>query len=97
MKAEVKVELKEGIFDPEGENIKKALNLLGFSGVRDVKLTRLYTIEIDGDDNVEDMCTTLLTNPVIHKYTIRRDSMETHLLTPNAEKLKEIGEVAGIG
>lgn len=72
MKAEVKVELKEGVFDPEGENIKKSLNLLGFSGVKDVKLAKLYTIEVDGNDNVDDMCSKLLTNPVIHKYTIRK-------------------------
>lgn len=72
MKAEVKVELKEGVFDPEGENIKKALNLLGFTGVKNVKLTTLYTIEMDKNDNVEEMCTKLLTNPVIHTYTIRK-------------------------
>jgi phosphoribosylformylglycinamidine synthase len=72
MKAEVRVELKEGVFDPEGENIKKALNLLGFTGVKDVKLARLYTIEMDENDNVEEMCTKLLTNPVIHTYTIRK-------------------------
>ncbi len=72
MKAEVKVELKEGVFDPEGENIKKALNLLGFTGVKDVKLTTLYTITMDKEENIEDMCTKLLTNPVIHRYTIRK-------------------------
>ncbi len=72
MKAEVKVELKEGVFDPEGENIKKALNLLGFTGVKRVKLAKLYTIEVDGDDNVEDMCTKLLVNPVIHTHAIRK-------------------------
>ena len=72
MRAEVRVELKEGIFDPEGENIKKALNLLGFTEVKDVKLARLYTIEVDAADHVEDMCTKLLTNPVIHTYSIRK-------------------------
>jgi phosphoribosylformylglycinamidine synthase len=72
VKAEVKVELKEGVFDPEGENIKKALNLLGFTSVKNVKLATLYTIEMDTEDSVEEMCTTLLTNPVIHSYTIRK-------------------------
>ncbi|MGC1121585.1 MAG: phosphoribosylformylglycinamidine synthase subunit PurS [Candidatus Methanofastidiosia archaeon] len=72
MKAEVKVELKEGVFDPEGENIKKALNLLGFSGVKNVKLAKVYTIEMDKEENVQEMCTTLLTNPVIHTYDIRK-------------------------
>ncbi|MBU7023701.1 MAG: phosphoribosylformylglycinamidine synthase subunit PurS [Theionarchaea archaeon] len=72
MKAEVKVELKEGVFDPEGENIKKALNLLGFSGVKNVKLAKVYTIEMDKEENVQEMCTKLLTNPVIHRYDIRK-------------------------
>jgi phosphoribosylformylglycinamidine synthase PurS subunit len=45
---------------------------LGFTGVEKVKLATLYTIEVDGDDNVEDMCTKLLVNPVIHTYTIRK-------------------------
>lgn len=72
MKAEIKVELKEGIFDPEGENIKKALNLLGFAGVKNVKLAKVYTIEMDGNESIEDMCAKLLTNPVIHTYTIRK-------------------------
>ncbi len=72
MKTEVKVELKEGVFDPEGENIKKALNLLGFTGVKTVKLAKVYTIEVEGTDNIEDMCTKLLINPVIHTYTIRK-------------------------
>ncbi|MBU6996703.1 MAG: phosphoribosylformylglycinamidine synthase subunit PurS [Theionarchaea archaeon] len=72
MKAEVKVELKEGVFDPEGENVKKALNLLGFSGVKNVKLAKVYTIEMDKEENVQEMCTSLLTNPVIHTYDIRK-------------------------
>ncbi|MBU7014191.1 MAG: phosphoribosylformylglycinamidine synthase subunit PurS [Theionarchaea archaeon] len=72
MKAEIKVELKEGVFDPEGENIKKALHLLGFSGVQNVKLAKVYTIEMDKEENVQEMCTKLLTNPVIHMYDIRK-------------------------
>ena len=72
MKAKVTIDLKEGIFDPEGENIKKALNLLGFSGVKRVTLSKVYTIEYDGTEDVEAMCTRLLTNPVIHTYDIRK-------------------------
>ncbi len=67
MKAEAKVELREGIFDPEEENMKRALNLLESTRVKNIELSKMY-----GNDNIEDMCTTLLTNPVIHKYTIRK-------------------------
>jgi phosphoribosylformylglycinamidine synthase len=72
MKAEVTVDLKKGIFDPEGENIKKALQLLGFSGVKKVTLSTVYTIEYEGTEDVEAMCTRLLTNPVIHTFDIRK-------------------------
>lgn len=67
MKAEAKAELREGIFDPEEENMKRALNLLESTRVKNIELSKMY-----GNDNIEDMCTTLLTNPVIHKYTIRK-------------------------
>jgi phosphoribosylformylglycinamidine synthase len=72
MKAEVTVDLKEGIFDPQGENIKKALHLLGFSGVKKVTLSTVYTIEYEGIEDVKAMCTRLLTNPVIHTFDIRK-------------------------
>lgn len=35
--AEVRVELKKGVADPEGKNTLKALELLGFEGVKDMK------------------------------------------------------------
>jgi len=76
MQAEIKIRLKDGISDPEGENIKKALTLLEFNGVIRVKTLKSYLIEIDcekEDDAIEeikDMCDKLLANPVIHEYEI---------------------------
>ena len=35
--AEVRVTLKKGVADPEGKNTLKALELLGFEGVREVR------------------------------------------------------------
>jgi phosphoribosylformylglycinamidine (FGAM) synthase PurS component len=55
--AHVTVHLKPGISDPEGQNTVKALQLLGFDGVTAV--------------HVEKMCKRLLTNPVIHDFSIR--------------------------
>jgi len=74
--AEVRVELKKGVADPEGKNTLKALELLGFDGVKDVKTVKVFDIFIDGDPvraekQVEEMCRKLLANPVIHNYSIK--------------------------
>lgn len=73
--AEVRVELKKGVADPEGKNTLKALELLGFEGVNDVKTVKVFDISFDGspagaEKKVDEMCRKLLTNPVIHNYSI---------------------------
>ncbi len=74
--AEVRIELKKGVADPEGKNTLKALELLGFEGVKDVKSVKVFDIVIEGDSGhaekkVEEMCKKLLANPVIHNYSIK--------------------------
>ena len=73
--AEVRVELKKGVADPEGKNTLKALELLGFEGLKDVKTVKVFEIHLDGkagevEKKVDDMCRRLLANPVIHNYSI---------------------------
>ncbi len=76
IEVEVTIKLKHGVADPEGENTKKALNLLGFKNVRSVKTMKTFRIEIEpGEEEkvkyeVEEMCRKLLANPVIHDYEI---------------------------
>lgn len=73
---EVKVGLKKGVVDPEGNNTNKSLQLLGFSEVRSVKSLKVFRMEIEADSKdaarkrVEEMCQRLLSNPVIHTYQI---------------------------
>lgn len=74
--AEVRVELKKGVADPEGKNVLKALELLGFEGVSDVRSVKVFDILMEGDQagaekKVEEMCKKLLANPVIHNYSIK--------------------------
>ncbi len=74
---EVRIKLKQGVADPEGENTKKALMLLGFSNVNSVRTVKTFIIDLNEEDGskaraeVEEMCEKLLANPVIHEYEIR--------------------------
>ena len=75
-KAEIKIKLKKGVADPEGANTKKALELLGFSGIRELNSIKLFEVTIDSESEnaakaeIEEMCRRLLANPVIHNYSI---------------------------
>ena len=73
--AEVRVTLKKGVADPEGRNTLKALELLGFDDVREVRSVKVFEIEMGGrkadiEKRVDEMCRRLLANPVIHNYTV---------------------------
>ena len=77
VEVEITIKLKHGVTDPEGENTKKALILLGFNNVDSVKSMKTFRIAIDAEEEgsdvkyeVEEMCKKLLANPVIHDYTI---------------------------
>lgn len=73
-KAKVIVRLKEGILDPQGETVTKALNRLGFVEVEKVRFGKLIEIELGGEGDlvsqVEKMCQKLLANPVTENYSI---------------------------
>jgi len=74
--AEVKIELKEGVADPEGMNTEKTLKLLGWD-IEKVETGKLFEIDLgeniseeEARDEVEEMCKKLLANPVIQTYEI---------------------------
>lgn len=73
--ADIRIELKKGVADPEGMNTKKALELLGFNGILSVKTVKVFSIELDMDADeaqraCEEMSRKLLANPVIQSYKI---------------------------
>ena len=71
MKVRIEVGLKGTVEDPEGNTIANTLKLLGFSGVDNVRLSKIYTIEGDfSEKDVEEMCRKLLVNPVINNYRV---------------------------
>ena len=71
----VDVTLKPEILDPQGQAILSALSRLGYSGVSGVRQGKHF--ELDLDDGVDDsvvagIAETLLANPVIEDFTVRR-------------------------
>lgn len=80
MRARVEIHLKKGVADPEGDNVLKALKLLGFSSVTGVRSIKVFEIDVAGGTTakaratVEEMCRKLLANPVIHDYRIEIES-----------------------
>ena len=77
--ARVSVMLKEGIADPQGQTIERALPALGYEGVKGVRVGKVIELEVEaGDPNeaqarVAEMCEKLLANPVIESYDITID------------------------
>ena len=61
---------KEGILDPQGQTVERALPALGFEGVRDVRIGRLVELEVPDLDEVEQMCEKLLANPLVEDYEV---------------------------
>ncbi|MCH8274183.1 MAG: phosphoribosylformylglycinamidine synthase subunit PurS [Armatimonadetes bacterium] len=72
----VYVTLKPSLLDPAGRAIGDSLRTLGFSNVRDVRIGKLIELSLeDGNqEQVEEMCRKLLSNPVIERFDIEEDS-----------------------
>ena len=76
MKARVIVTLKDGVLDPQGQAIEKALQNLGFDGVGAVRQGRYFEVDLNGADpttaeaRAKEMCEKLLANTVIENYAV---------------------------
>ena len=68
LKVRVLVRPKEGILDPQGEAVRRALPALGFEGAKTVHVGRLIEMEVENSGEVEGMCKRLLSNPTIEEY-----------------------------
>ena len=70
MRARVLIRPKEGILDPQGQTVERALPALGFDGVSDVRVGRLVELEVEDATRVPEMCEKLLANPLIEDYEV---------------------------
>lgn len=77
MRVEVRVKLKEGVLDPQGEAIRRVLWRLGYQEVQSARVGKVIFLEVEGDDpqavqaRVEEACRELLANPVIEDFEVR--------------------------
>ncbi len=70
MRARVLVRPKEGILDPQGVAVERALPALGFEGVHNVHVGRLIELDVEDPAQLEEMSRRLLANPLIEDFEI---------------------------
>jgi phosphoribosylformylglycinamidine synthase PurS subunit len=70
VKARVLIRPKEGILDPQGKAVERALPALGFSGIDHVRVGRMVELEVEDADQLPALCEKLLANPLIEDYEI---------------------------
>lgn len=70
VKARVLIRPKEGILDPQGKAVERALPALGFGGIDNVRVGRLVELEADDPAHLESLCEKLLANPLIEDFEI---------------------------
>ncbi len=73
MKATILIRPKEGILDPQGKAVERALPTLGFEGIEHVKVGRLVELETDDPTQLEALCEALLANPLVEDFEIQTD------------------------
>jgi phosphoribosylformylglycinamidine synthase subunit PurS len=71
VRARVLIRPKEGILDPQGEAVERALPALGFDGVANVHVGRMVELDVEDEREIERMCEKLLANPLVEDYEIQ--------------------------
>lgn len=74
-RAVVFVRLKEGVLDPQGVTIHKALHQMGYGEFLSVRSGRFFELEIDGSggniaQRIDEVSRKLLSNPVIESFSV---------------------------
>jgi phosphoribosylformylglycinamidine synthase PurS subunit len=70
VKARVLIRPKEGILDPQGKAVERALPALGFEDVSQVRVGRMVELEAADESEVAALTEKLLANPLIEDFEI---------------------------
>ena len=81
MKAKIYINYKEGILDPEGLTVSKALKSIGIKGINNLSIGKCVELELqcktkeEAIEIIENSCTKLLANPntEIYNYKIMEE------------------------
>ncbi|HEU4488323.1 MAG TPA: phosphoribosylformylglycinamidine synthase subunit PurS [Actinomycetota bacterium] len=74
--AKVDVMPRQGISDPQGQTIERALPALGLEGISSVRVGKSISFQIDASDEDEarrragEVCDRLLANPVLESFNL---------------------------
>lgn len=76
-RAVVYVKLKEGVLDPQGVTIHKALQQMGYADFLSVRSGKFFELEVKADAQnldrqIEEVCSKLLSNPVIENFSVEK-------------------------
>ena len=76
-KATVFVRLKDGVLDPQGVTIQKALAQMGYDEFVSVRSGRFFELEIRNnaaniEGRIQEVCSKLLANPVIEQFSVEK-------------------------
>jgi phosphoribosylformylglycinamidine synthase len=80
--AKVFITYRKGILDPQGVAVEKAAHQLGFKSVKNVRVGKYITMEIEAETEeevkreIEEMAKKFLVNPVIEEYSYQIEKVE---------------------
>jgi phosphoribosylformylglycinamidine synthase subunit PurS len=69
-RARVLIRPKEGILDPQGQAVERALPALGFPPAHHVHVGRMVELDVEDPARLDEMCQKLLANPLIEDYEV---------------------------
>ncbi len=84
MKVQVLIRPKQGILDPQGKAVERALPALGFDGVSEVRVGRVVELEAAPGADLDALCEKLLANPLIEDYEVLTADPEQAPPAPDA-------------
>ncbi|MDX1386676.1 MAG: phosphoribosylformylglycinamidine synthase subunit PurS [bacterium] len=76
MKAKITVRLKNGVLDPQGKAVLNAAHSMGFKGVQDVRVGKVFDVDLgnlsaqEAQGALEELSAKLLSNTVIENYEV---------------------------
>ncbi len=73
MKYKVTVFLKDNVFDPQGNSILRVLHNLGYKGIQNVRVGKVFIVESDNNEEmIKKVANEVFCNNVIEKFEVER-------------------------